>query len=197
MNINLTPKEYLDHEYNGTLTNERCIEIPLAKRYAEEIGYDNIIEIGAVLPYYGQDKHEIYDPFDTHPASKKEFAENLDIKDKNILSVSTLEHMGEAQGYGRWYRCKEPNKSYDFINKLSQEAKSFLITLPVNQHLDLDKSLKANISNFQWFGYVKDIQTPPMWRLSLDVEEVLSKKYAEPFNCANGVMFLYKGITCS
>ncbi len=197
MNINLNPEEYLDHEYNGTLTNERCIEIPLAKRYAEEVGFDNLIEIGAVLPYYGQDQHDIYDPFDTHPLSKKEFAENLEIKDENVLSVSTLEHMGEAHGYGQWYKCKEPNKSFDFIEKLNREAKSFFVTLPVGQHLDLDKSLRLNISNFQWFGYVKESQAPPKWRISFDIDEVLSKRYANPFNCANGVMILHKGITCS
>lgn len=197
MNIHFEKEEYFDHEYNGTLTNERCVEIPLALRYADEIGFNNLIEIGAVLPYYGKDSHLVYDPFDEHPSSKKEFAENLDVKDKNVLSISTLEHMGGAHGYGRHYRCDEPDKSFDFIKKLNLEAKSFLVTLPIGQHLALDHSLRQNLSGFNWFGYVKTNQTPPRWGLTINPEELFSKKYADPFQCANGCIFLYKGIKCS
>lgn len=197
MNPILFTEEYFDHEYNGTLTNERCIEIPLALRFALEVGFKDLIEIGAVLPYYGHDSHLIYDPFDSHPSSLSGFAEDLDIKDKNVLSVSTLEHMGNARGYGPYYQCEEPEKSFSFIKKLNEEARSFFITLPINQHLDLDRMLKDNISEFNWFGYVKTNQNPPNWKLCLDSERLFESKYATPFNCANGVIFIYKGVACS
>lgn len=197
MNIDINPDQYFQHEYNGTFNNERCIEVAFAKRYLEEVGFDNVIEIGAVLPYYDDTKHLVFDPFDKHPMAKSEFAENIDVKDKNILSISTIEHMGDAQGYGRHYRCQEPNKSYQFLDKLNSEAKSFFVTLPINQHLDLDKTLKENLYKFKWFGYTKKAQSPPVWELSLDKDDVFSKSYAYPFECANAAIFLYKGITCS
>jgi hypothetical protein len=47
--------------YNGPSTNERTIEIGLGEYYISEYSNKNIIELGAVMPYYGYTDHDVYD----------------------------------------------------------------------------------------------------------------------------------------
>jgi hypothetical protein len=191
MKISISPEEYIDHPYNGTITNERTIEVAFGKRYLNE--FNDIIEIGAVMPYYGHDSHLIYDPYDTHPKSLKEFAENIDVKDKNILSVSTIEHMGGAEGHGGSFRAEKPYTSVEFLERLLSDAKSFLVTLPVGQNTYLDSYFKACLNKYQWFAFEKMSQTPPLW-ISNNTSTIYNRHYGYPFPASNAVLILTKGI---
>lgn len=191
MKINITPEEYIDHPYNGTITNERAIEIAFGKRYLNE--FNDVIEIGAVMPYYGHESHLIYDPFDPHPKSIKEFAENLDIKNKNVLSVSTIEHMGGAEGHGNCFRAEKPNAPVEFLEKLLAEANSFLVTLPVGQNTHLDTYFKGHLNKYQWLAFEKISQTPPLWEAN-NSSTIYHRLYGYPFPASNAVLILTKGI---
>lgn len=200
MNISLDRQNYVDHEYNGTITNERCIEIALANRYIED--YPDFVEVGGVMPYYGKVNHLVYDPYDKHESCIKEFAENVDFSGKNVLSISTIEHFGETNGYGPYFSAKDIYASERFINKLFIEANSFFISIPMGQHPRLNEYLKLNLKRYICFAYVKLIQEAPLWMLNTleksdDIEYIINAKYAYPFPCANAVLFLTKNVILS
>jgi hypothetical protein len=188
----ITASEYFYHPYNGTVNNERCIEIPLAERYIKTLE-DDIIEIGAVSPYYRENKHKVYDPYDTHPKSTKLHAEALNIKSKNILSISTIEHFGNTRGFGCNFITDEKFASQNFLEKLVEEAASFFVSVPIHAHPIFDIYIKQNLKKFNWFSYVKRQQFPPIWELC-ENESCFNHKYASPFECANAVIFLTKGV---
>lgn len=191
MKISISPEEYIDHPYNGTITNERAIEVAFAKRYLQE--FNDIIEIGAVMPYYGHESHLVYDPYDPYSKSIKEFAENLDIKNKNVLSVSTIEHMGGAEGNGNSFRAQQPNAPVEFLERLLLEANSFLVTLPVGQNTYLDSYFKINLNKYEWFAFEKLSQNPPIWQPNKSYS-IYNRTYGYPFPASNAVLILTKGI---
>ena len=191
MKISISKDEYIDHYYNGTINNERALEIQFGIRYLSE--FNDVIEIGAVMPYYGYDSHLIYDPYDSHPKNMKEFAENLDIKNKNILSISTIEHMGETNGHGYCFTAQKPDAPAEFLEKLLEQAKSFLITLPIGQNPPLDNYLKNNLNKYTWLGFEKLSQSPPLWQ-SNNTLKIYEKTYGYPFPASNALIILTKGI---
>ena len=90
--------------YNVTWENERCVELALAFRWIEEKEASNIVEIGAVMPYYDENPytphmgkiiftHDVIDPYDER-ATIRDFMENHDLSMKNVLTISTIEHIG-------------------------------------------------------------------------------------------------------
>lgn len=190
INFSVDKTDYFNHHYNGTIHNERAIELVLAERYIHQ--YKPIIEIGAVMPYYGFSSHETYDPFDAHPSAIKKFAEEIDITNKNILSVSTIEHFGEGDCVSI-YKGVEGNKSFLFLNKLNLLAKSYFVTLPIGWNKEMDKSIKDNISKFSWVGYFKT-NNSPSWEICKDIEKITSFEYGRPFTSANSIICLYKDI---
>ena len=89
MDIQVAPADYFNHPHNNTIINERAIEVVLALRYIEAIAkgtsVSNLVEIGAVMPYYlGQERffHECVDPIDPK-ATVAATAETYDFKGKH------------------------------------------------------------------------------------------------------------------
>ena len=65
-----------------------------------------------------------------------------DFKGKNILSISTVEHVGTCD-----YGMSEEKNVIDAIEKIVEEAKSFLITAPLGYNELLDDWIRNNRSN--------------------------------------------------
>lgn len=180
-----------DHPYNGTINNERYFELPLAFQFLKE--FPRVVEVGAVSPYYMDTTHRVIDPFDPR-ANIKMFGEHFNYIYENVLSISTVEHFGNTSSFGAWFSSENPQASSLFFEKLLKEAKSFLVTIPINAHPVLDVWLKENLSQFQWFGYIKRQQSPPIWDFSENADEIFGTKYAQPFECANSFIVLTKGV---
>lgn len=84
---------YVDHPYNWTWLNERCVEIPLARYELRDTKPEYVLEVGNVLAHYQNVWHRVID--------KHEGAERMDVvhlKDvcryERIISISTFEHIG-------------------------------------------------------------------------------------------------------
>ena len=76
---------------------ERMVEVPLAQWFLQQYGPD-VVEVGAVTPYYYPDvRHSVVDPGDSWDGCRKEDAHNLDYSGKNLLSISTVEHIGNPE----------------------------------------------------------------------------------------------------
>lgn len=134
--INDIEFQYCRDAYNKAFENERSVEVSLGRYFLDKFG-GNVTEIGAVLPYYGNDNHEIIDLTDEHPKSKKIDGLEYDVTNKNILCISTIEHMYRAE-YGN-------GSDYDsiiFLSKILMFAKNYLITWGIGYNKFLDDYVK-------------------------------------------------------
>lgn len=139
-----------DSPYNTTINNERGVEIPLAASFVNKLVDKNedFIEIGCVTPYYflAQNRKLVIDPTDTHEESVKHDALDYEFYGKNILSISTIEHVG----FGDYGLSAEHGKAIKLLNKILLQSKLFFLTIPFGFNLDLDKYILSDfIMNYR------------------------------------------------
>ena len=176
---------YIQQSSDSAHIGERTIEVPIAKRWLDFYG-KQIVEVGAVMPYWMQPeevKHLVVDPYDPYDKGLKEDAENFTFLKLNVLSISTIEHIGLTE-YGN------PNSDIEKANrvllKIITEAQNYLITLPLGYNLSLDKYTETLPTTVRKFMLV---QTRADNRLEM-AEVSINHKYNSPYKYANGVLFL-------
>ena len=211
------PDDYFHHEYSQTWNTEREIEIAVALRWLNENPND-VMEVGAVMPYYQDDvKHEVIDPYDPR-ATIVDFMENQDLLMMNVLSISTIEHIGTTD-----YATNERQNIVDedaAINALKQildDADNCLVSFPVGYNKFLDAWVEENLDKLKCFAYKKILwtfnneggQTPhanknseyhirtdtpegvkSLWNFYDNVKSIKGEKYREPFPAGNYVLFI-------
>lgn len=119
---------------------ERSVELSLARNYLEKCEGE-IVEVGAVTPYYqadcfGKVKH-IIDPTDRH--IKVDIRKSLfdcNFEGQDVISISTLEHVGTGD-----FNFQEKHDAVEAVNKILNEAKTCLITVPTGYNQMLDEWL--------------------------------------------------------
>ena len=188
INKELAVDEYFDDPVNTTMINERCIELALGLRYMEKVGNDNLTEIGCVMPFYGYCEHPIIDLFEKdHPAGDVQNvdAEVYDFTGRDVLCLSTLEHIGKDD-----YENTEidPQKAGRILDKITSEAKSFFITWGTRYHNELDEHAKDVLDRYDWFGYIK--KEEKVWEYTATNMKVWAQAFDKPFKYANGNIFL-------
>ncbi len=130
---------YVYHLYNNTWQNERCVEVAFGKYFIDKFGLD-IVEVGAVMPYYGYQPNVVVDIGDAMPQTVTANAVTYDgYKGKNLLSISTIEHFMVRE-------CGNTsnNDSITFINRVINEANNYLVTWAVGYNEFLDAFMKQN-----------------------------------------------------
>lgn len=185
---------YYFHRFNAGWPPERCteriVELSVADRWLANGETEDLVEIGAVTPYYWPGRiSRVVDPADSHPAvTERKSLFDMDLTGKSVLSISTIEHVGLSQ-----YGTDEQESTHDAINalkKISREASEFLITIPVGYNPTLDKYLFSDIEeddqtqryflvrdgNYQWHEVLDKNQASipyggPDWANSLVVLE--------------------------
>ncbi len=135
---------YFVHQHNcgwppGRMT-ERCVEMALADRWLNDPKRTNVIEIGAVTPYYWPKRVEsVVDPGDDHPlVTSKTSMMDLDLVGRHVLAISTLEHVGSGE-YGQ---PPQPDEVMSAFRKLFREAEAFLVTVPLGYNPTLDRQMR-------------------------------------------------------
>lgn len=126
----------LVHMHNRTWTNERAVEIPLAKAFlAANSG--PTLEVGNVISHYGESGHVVVDKYETNPNVL-----NVDIIEyvpterfRSIICISTLEHVGWDE---EPKEATKVDRAVRHLRDLLQPAGRMLITCPLsyNPHLD-------------------------------------------------------------
>lgn len=121
--------ELFDAEYNTTILNERAVEIPIALEWMKGRKPFHGVEVGAVLPHYGFPAHKVVDLYEHGDG-----IDNIDVFDLQgqcdwILSISTLEHIGDAVD------------ALYHLQSLLAPGGSMLITIGAGQHAGLDRHL--------------------------------------------------------
>ena len=200
----ILPRDYLDHSYNQTLKNERCIEVPLGVRWVESLtNTSNLIEVGAVLPYYQSTDHKVVDLYD-EKATLNADVMDVDYTGMNVLSISTIEHIGTndyTEGWGGVTdrTVVDENAAILALNKILDECESCFITIPLGYNAPLDKWLKENVHLLNCFPYEK-IQhydktawppaLSPVWEFMIEDEEAFDAVYFSPYPSANVVLVI-------
>jgi hypothetical protein len=126
---------YEHNDYNSTSQNERTVEVPLGRAFLRH--YDHVVEVGAVMPYYGAIDHVTIDLFDSWIGCVRADAETKNYHGQNVLSISTVEHLGAPEwSYGEIVR--DDSKPVRFLDKLINSADHYLVTWALGQHKQLD-----------------------------------------------------------
>lgn len=134
------------YQFNGMLFNfwspdipgERIVELPIALWFVNEVR--SFMEVGAVLPEHGIVGHDCYDPFSSLEGVIRVDAEEADIRGRNLLSVSTIEHFGRLE-YGN--TIEDEAKGTRFLQRVLDECRNFLVTIPLGFNKLLDQYLES------------------------------------------------------
>ncbi len=123
---------------------ERTVEIPLLEYFIN--AYDNVCEVGAVSPYYFKHiNHIIIDLYDKYDECIRKDASKFDVGGKDIVSISTVEHMG-LPDYGN--KDLDRNKGIIFIEKVYHCARNYLITFPIGFNKFFDNLFFGKYTNY-------------------------------------------------
>ena len=134
-------------------TSERYIEVPLIRWFADRYG-KKMIEIGCVSPHHmGGLTHQIFDKAEKHPRSTMQDMMTLNLDGKNVLCISTVEHVE--------IKDSKENGAILALRKIMKEAGDYLVTFPYGYNSDLDEwaieNCKANTILLSWkTGTVED-----------------------------------------
>lgn len=136
--INDISLRYCREFFNEAYKNERSIEVAIGRWFLAKYG-NQVLEVGAVMPYYGSENHEIIDLADEHPKSKKVNALDFDYSNRNVLSISTIEHMMKKE-----YGNASDDDAITFLTKVLTKAPNYIITAPTGGYNPyLEEYLKA------------------------------------------------------
>tara|TARA_B110001452_G_scaffold215168_1_gene186295 strand:- start:412 stop:1113 length:702 start_codon:yes stop_codon:yes gene_type:complete len=211
------PDDYFHHEYSKTWNTEREIEIAVALRWLKENPND-VVEVGAVMPYYQDEvKHEVIDPYDER-ATIMDFMENQDFLMMNVLSISTIEHIGTTD-----YATDEKQNIVDkegaivALKQILDDADNCLVSFPVGYNQYLDEWVHQNLDKLNCFGYQKILWTfneldgrtvhpngngelhirtdtpkgvKSLWNYYETVKSIKGIPYRHPFPSGNYVLFI-------
>jgi hypothetical protein len=175
--------QYFDHPYNRTRSNERAVEIPIALDFINKFSAD-LIEVGCVTPYYILATHEVIDLADKHPSCKNEDATLVNFKNRNVLSISTLEHIGRSD-YG--IAEKEKNAAIELTKRIIKESNNFFITWPLGYNLTLDEWA---FNNEKGFFLSRDDNQKTNWIEKQYINLSDNDKKYGTFHCANTIIIL-------
>lgn len=167
--------------YNNANLSERTVEIPLAGIFISEFGKDTL-EVGCVTPYYfAGTQHTVIDLTDPHPQNVKLDAAKADYTNMDVLSISTLEHIG----IGDYDLPVDESAAVKTLEKIFNEASTYLITIPIGHNRPLDKY----VSELKQKIVLNRIDMANTWDVYED-KDPLSFKYNEPYPYANGLWLI-------
>jgi hypothetical protein len=168
------------HPYNNPTHAERNVELPLAFWFLNQFKDDpgQVIEVGEVTPFYVPPSHAVYDVASEKPATIKMDAVQVEYTGKNLLSISTVEHIGTTD-YGQ---TPDPALLPAVLEKMLT-AKNYLITFPLGCNPQLENLVKDE----RYVVLERVAQTK--WRQRPD-RKLAGFQYHKPWYAGNGVCLL-------
>jgi hypothetical protein len=179
-----TELEYFYHSYNSTKHNERCVEVSLAFDFLKRFKYESVIEIGAVVPYYCDNIiHTVYDIVDPYEKCIRTdlTKTNFSFDNLNVLSISTIEHIGNGD-YGLEI---DRNAGIIFLKKIINESKNYLITFPWGYNKLFDNQILENKINFTLVKRISEFEW--IHDITNNIDDIL---YNYPYSNGNSVILI-------
>ena len=127
----------LDPMTSQAIDNERTIEVPLGQYFIDQTqDKSNLIEIGATLPHYREEKHQVVDLDEKHPLAVNRDAYDMNFTGRDVVSISTIEHVHfDPTDQGTAIKI---GHSAELAWRIAKQAKRYLLTWPINYNLQLD-----------------------------------------------------------
>jgi hypothetical protein len=127
---------YFVHVHNRTWTNERCIEVPIARSFISRHP-GRLLEVGNVLSHYGSVDHDIVDKFEQAPGVINEDVVDFSPGESYecIVSISTIEHVGFDE---EDLDVRKPDLSIGHLRELLTHTGRLLVTVPMGHNPFLD-----------------------------------------------------------
>jgi hypothetical protein len=176
--------------------SERTLEIEYGKEFFN-IKDKNVCEIGAVLRHWGiQSDHEVVDISEKGPNIINMDAIDVDYMDKNVICISTIEHMGRVTIYNNMFEFgnADPEKPMKVFKKIVDQSKSFYITWPIGYCGDLDQFFLENHAEYNYLLYMTEGDGSDEWVLADNMAGFKNLRYVigDRFNVKNGLIIVYK-----
>jgi hypothetical protein len=173
---------YHDAKYNTSRYNERAVEVPIGLDFLTQHS-ENLLEVGAVLPYYSDTPHTVIDLTDGHEMVTRAnvLTYHVETLYSAAISISTLEHVGD--GY------EDTLRSMQYIQYLLEPNAPYLFTIPHGYNANLDKAIQsgnAPVDNVYHMTKVDAIKH--IWKQSDGYEEY--KPYNKFSPNANSIYIL-------
>lgn len=182
--------------YENERMSERSIEVAMAQEWLKH--NDEVIEVGAVTPYYypGEVK-DVVDPADEHYfVNIHESIFDVDLSSRNVLCLSTVEHIGTGQ-----YGVGETRNAEMAIEKILAECNHCLITTPIGENPLVDSYLKKHYKDDNLVVYYRrfygnnwniankqEIDIDKLILYCKEVAEMYEKRQLIGGNCGNIVI---------
>ena len=180
------------HAHNATWSNERALELAIAKFELSSAGNASTLEIGSVLTHYGigtlfprtiVDKYEPsngvinQDIFDLVPDSKFDLA----------FSLSTFEHIGIDE-HDAEYEPERALAAVDHVlsNVLTKGGR-LILTVPVGYNSALDQAAFAPKGPLKPVAAFVRLDCRNRWR-SVEPGELTRTRYGHPYRAGNGLV---------
>ena len=103
------------------------------------------------MPYYWECKHEIVDPYD-ELATIPDFVENIDLSGKEVITISTIEHIGldeyadnKDSGGANVPEILEENGAVKALQQILNQSTRCFITFPAGYNMALDNWVVKNL----------------------------------------------------
>jgi len=193
----LAKHEYFIDPVNSQ-NNERVVELRIAINWYEKLieqgKKDSILEVGNVLQFYGHVEHKCIDLYAEYPdISAGGEVDNVDAREvdytgKDVMSVSTIEHIDLAGEYE--VKKGDGSGAITVLDKIVNESDSYFITWGPNANKKLDDYVKANLANYDWHGWVRTGEEA--FDYTAQDMEVWEKLVDDPYKFCNGIILLQK-----
>ena len=108
-----------------------------------------------MLPYYGYDTDVVIDPFDEKATDPRRL-EECDLTGKNVVCISTLEHIGRAE-YGN--QDVNTHEAFEGLMQIIDQADNYFITIPIGYNTPLDSSVQRCLQSNR--GYASNDECLP------------------------------------
>jgi hypothetical protein len=167
---------------------ERAVELGLLEEFLKLYKTNKkLIEIGCVSPYYFEIEHPVYDIQDSHLKNIKMNAKNIDLYNKYLLSISTIEHF-DINGYNI-----HQNEFLDPIIWLARaisHSDGYFVTFPLGFNKRLDTDILLNqIKNIT---FLCRLNYSNIWiQKNINALTEIDKSYDFTFTrCANSIAII-------
>ncbi len=171
---------YFFHHYNcgshPTVGSERTVELALADLWLSKIASNNLVEIGAVSPYYWPGRVGcVLDPYDPHPqVTHRAQLSSIDLAGRDVLCISTLEHIGLSE----YDQVADPAALTTALDQLWSQAGRIFATIPVGYNSALDKVIfSGGIPSSVKVSFLMRTPFRPYWVQVTDPSVAESQSY--------------------
>lgn len=176
------------HRHGATWSNERAVEVTIAREYLDRNTGRNILELGNVTSHYFDVRHPVIDKYEKGSGSAEVINEDVvefetDRRFDLVLSISTIEHIGFDDDGDSWQKIPA---AISTCRNLLKPGGIFVFTVPLGYNSVLDELIAADELGCDRVAYIR--RTGQLEWGQCSKNDALRYRYGRPFPYANCIM---------